>query len=88
MDKQSINLRTELDQPQLNRAAIRAIAQKLNDARARRFERELMMFIDMRAVLNDGQWNRMRTALDRMTAEGAAPDRPREGLRRNGVRRP
>src|SRR5438309_7185378 len=35
MDKQSIALRSELDQAQLNRAAIRQIAVRLNEARSR-----------------------------------------------------
>ena len=69
IDKQAIALRGELDQPTLNRGAIRAIAIRLNEARGRKFERELMMFIDMRAVLNDQQWNRMRAKLDSLGDE-------------------
>src|SRR6266481_8919102 len=48
---------------QLDRAAIRRDAQKLSDARGRLFERELMMLADMRGVLNESQWNRMRSGL-------------------------
>jgi len=84
MDKLNIALRNELDQQQLNRAAIKQLAQKLSDARSRRFERELMMFVDMRAVLNDAQWTRMRSFLDRMNAEGQE-QRP---MRRNNPMRP
>jgi len=69
IDKQAIALRGELDQPTLNRGAIRAIAARLNEARGRKFERELMMFIDMRSVLNDQQWNRMRAKLDALGDE-------------------
>jgi hypothetical protein len=29
------------------------------------FERELMLLVDMRSVLTETQWNRMRTALER-----------------------
>jgi Spy/CpxP family protein refolding chaperone len=63
VEKQNITLRGDLDQAQLDRAAIRRDAQKLSDARGRLFERELMMLADMRAVLNDAQWNRMRSGL-------------------------
>ena len=81
LDKQSIALRGELDQPQLNRANIRQIAARLNEARSRKFERELMMLVDMRGVLNDMQWNQMRQAVDRM------PNRPMQQQRPNFRRR-
>ena len=71
MEKQNINLRGELDQQQLDRAVIRKDAQKLSEARGRLFERELAMLVDMRAVLNDSQWNRMRNGLlDRLGNAG------------------
>ena len=74
VEKQNINLRGELDQQQLDRAAIRRDAQKLSDARGRLFERELTMLVDMRAVLNDAQWNRMRSGLlDRLGAQAQRP---------------
>jgi len=85
MDKQSISLRGELDQPTLNRAAIRQIAAKLSEARARRFERELMMLVDMRAVLSDTQWGRMRAELDRI-AGNAQMQQERQQQRRNQLR--
>ena len=66
VEKQAIGLRAALDQPQLDRAAIRQAAQRLNEARGRQFQRELMMMVDMRAVLSDQQWNRMRMQLDRL----------------------
>jgi hypothetical protein len=54
----------------------------LSDARTRLFERELMMLVDMRAVLNDSQWDRMRSQLDRFGAQQQL--RPRaNGLRKN-----
>jgi hypothetical protein len=65
VEKQSVALRGELDQAQLNRAAIRNIGAKLNEARGRLFDRELSMLVDMRGVLNDQQWDRMRAVLDR-----------------------
>ena len=71
VEKQNINLRGELDSQQLDRTAIRKDAQKLSEARGRLFDRELMMLIDMRAVLNDSQWNRMRSGLlDRLGNAG------------------
>lgn len=64
VEKQSIVLRGELDQPQLDRAAIQRAAAKLTEARGRLFERELMMLVDMRGVLTEPQWNRMRSDLE------------------------
>ena len=78
VEKLNINLRADLDQSQLDRAAIRRDAQRLSDARTRLFERELMMLVDMRGVLNDSQWDRMRNQLDRF---GAQQLRPRKNQR-------
>ena len=83
IEKMTIALKAELDQPQLNRAAIRQIAVRLNDARSKKFEREIMMFVDMRAVLTDPQWNRMREFLNRMEAENAARREDEMQQRRN-----
>ncbi|MEA2165424.1 MAG: hypothetical protein QOK37_3551 [Thermoanaerobaculia bacterium] len=69
VEKQNIALRGDLDQSQLDRAAIRRDAQRLSEARGRLFDRELVMLVDMRGVLNDAQWNRMRTALDQLGAQ-------------------
>ena len=82
VEKHSIALRAALDRPQLDREQVRAIAQRLNEARGRQFQRELMMLVDMRAVLNDMQWNRLRNALDRLALQKqeqrqAKPMRPR-----------
>jgi len=66
VEKQNITLRGDLDQVTLDRAAIRRDAQKLSDARGRLFERELAMLVDMRAILNDAQWNRMRNDLGKL----------------------
>lgn len=66
VEKANIALRSELDQPQLNRDAIRRDAIRVNEARGRLFERELMMLVDMRSVLSDTQWNRMRQTLERL----------------------
>jgi Spy/CpxP family protein refolding chaperone len=66
VEKTNIALRFELDRPQLDRQKIRSIAAHLSDARGKLFDRELMMLVDMRAVLTETQWNRMRTLLDRL----------------------
>jgi hypothetical protein len=65
VEKLEIALRGELDKQQIQRAAVLRIARQLNEARGRRFEQELAMLVDMRAVLNDQQWTKMRNALDR-----------------------
>lgn len=77
VEKQNIALRAELDRPQLDRRAVQAAASRLNAARAHLFERELMMLVDMRGVLSDTQWTRMRTFLDRVEA-----NRPMQQQRR------
>jgi Spy/CpxP family protein refolding chaperone len=79
LDKSTVALRGELDRPQLDRAAIRAIAQRINQARSRKFERELMMLADMRAVLTEEQWKQMRHQLDELRDE---QDKPRPKMRR------
>ncbi len=76
VEKTNIALRFELDRPQLDRQKIRSIAARLSDARGKLFDRELMMLVDMRSVLTETQWNRMRTFLDRLgTANAGAPQR-------------
>src|SRR5438105_9308724 len=66
VDKANIALRGELDRPQLDRAAIHRIAVRLSEARGRLFDRELTMFVEMRGVLTEPQWNRMRNQLDKL----------------------
>ena len=83
VEKLQIRLRGEIDRPVLRRADIQRIAAELNAARGRLFERELMMLVDMRAVLNESQWNRLRQQLDRMQDRG-----PRPGMNRPQGRRP
>ncbi|HSP16472.1 MAG TPA: periplasmic heavy metal sensor [Thermoanaerobaculia bacterium] len=79
-EKLSIAIRGELDQPQINRDALRKLANRLSDAQGKLFERELMMLVDMRSVLSDDQWARLRTELDRERPprEGRPMQRPRE----------
>jgi Spy/CpxP family protein refolding chaperone len=69
VDKSAIALRGELDRPQLDRAAIHRVAMRLSDARGKLFDRELTMLVEMRSVLNDQQWNRMRNEIDRVQAQ-------------------
>lgn len=69
VEKLSIAMRGELDQQQLNRQNVLRTAARLSEARGRLFERELSMLVDMRAVLNDPQWDRLRTVIDRQRAQ-------------------
>jgi Heavy-metal resistance len=68
VEKLQIAIRGELDRPQVRRAELQRIASQLSAARGKLFERELMMLVDMRAVLNEGQWTRARQFLDRRQA--------------------
>jgi Spy/CpxP family protein refolding chaperone len=77
VDKANIVLRGELDRPILDRAAIHRVATRLSDARGRLFDRELMMLVEMRSVLTDPQWNRMRNELDRQ-GQQPRPNPPKQ----------
>ena len=74
VEKLQIALRGEIDRTQLRRGEIERIAAALHDARGKLFNRELMMLVDMRAVLNDTQWNRLRQHLEDRAERG-----PRHG---------
>jgi len=65
VEKLQISLRGELDRPQMRRAEVLRVSKQLSDARGRLFERELTMLMDMRGVLSDDQWHKVRDALDR-----------------------
>ncbi|MGN6186061.1 MAG: Spy/CpxP family protein refolding chaperone [Thermoanaerobaculia bacterium] len=69
VDKLQISLRGELDRSQLRRAEIQKIAEKLNESRGKLFATELMMLVDMRSVLTEQQWDKMRNFLERMQQE-------------------
>lgn len=73
VDKADIALRGELDRPALDRAAIHQIAVRLMAARGKLFDRELMMLVEMRGVLNDQQWNRLRNTLDKLERNAQRP---------------
>jgi hypothetical protein len=66
VEKLQIAIRAELDRPQMRKAELQRIAMQLSDARGKLFARELMMLVDMRSVLNEQQWTRMKGFLDRM----------------------
>lgn len=66
VEKLQISLRGELDRTQLRRAELQRIAAQLTQARGKLFEHELMMLADMRGVLNEEQWTRLRTFLERV----------------------
>lgn len=73
VEKLQVALRAEIERPQLRRAEVQRIAARLSEARGKQFEREVMMLVDMRGVLNDSQWTKMRTFLDRMQDERGRP---------------
>ena len=64
-EKTSIAIRSELDQPQINRENLRKLAARLSETQGKLFDKELMMLVDMRSVLSDDQWSRLRSELDR-----------------------
>lgn len=74
IEKLQIALRAELDRSQLRRQELQRLATQLNAARGKLFERELMMLADMRGILDQEQWTRLRTHLDRMQ-DRMRPDR-------------
>lgn len=78
VEKSSIELRHELDEAAPQRGEVQKRAARVSEARARLFERELMMLLDMRGVLTADQWTRARHLLDR---RGDTPRRGDGGMR-------
>ena len=74
VEKVQVALRAEIERSQLRRAEVQKLAGRLSDARGKLFEREVMMLVDMRAVLNDQQWTKMRNFLDRMQDRRDGPN--------------
>lgn len=74
-EKLSLALHAELDQPQLNRANLQKLAVRLNEAHGKLFQREMMMLVDMRGVLNDDQWARLREVINRRDMRRQGPPR-------------
>ena len=90
VEKLHVAIRAELDRPQLRKAELQRLATQLSAARGRLFERELMMLVDMRGVMSDQQWTRIRNFLDRMEnrREGGPPQRQQGNMPRPNGRRP
>ena len=82
VEKLQVAIRGELDRSQVRRAELQKIASQLSAARGRLFERELMMLVDMRAVLTDQQWTRIRTFLDRVQERRDGPPMRQQQPRR------
>ncbi|HEX6088406.1 MAG TPA: periplasmic heavy metal sensor [Thermoanaerobaculia bacterium] len=82
VEKLHVAIRGELDRPQLRKGELQRLAGQLSAARGRLFERELMMLVDMRAVLTDHQWTRIRTFLDRVQERRDGPPMRQQQPRR------
>ena len=84
VEKLHVAIRGELDRPQLRKGELQRLAGQLSAARGRLFERELMMLVDMRGVLTEQQWTRIRTFLDRVQErrDGPPGGGPRQQPRR------
>ena len=76
VEKAVVALRSELDQDQPNRASLQRVAARLNEARGRLFEREVLMLADMRSALDDDQWRQLRQ-FGRQRAQQRRPAAPR-----------
>lgn len=63
LEKATVALRGSLDRAEVDRSRVKSAASRVSQARSNLFERELMMLVDMRQVLSEPQWNRLRTAL-------------------------
>ena len=60
VDKNQVELRAELERPQINKIKVQQIVSRLNEARGRLFAREMMLLVDMRGVLGQEQWRKLR----------------------------
>ncbi len=87
-EEKSVALRGQIDRPVLDREAIQRAAAEVSEARARLFERELLMLVDMRGVLNQQQWNRFRTNIERRATRRQGPPgmAPGQGPAGRGMR--
>ena len=88
VEKLQVQLRGELDRAQLRRAELQRIAAALSVARGKLFERELMMLADMRGVLDEEQWIRVRQLLEEHRPGGPPPPQQHNRPRQQGGRRP
>jgi hypothetical protein len=76
VQKLTVALRGELDRTQLDASAIHRLAARLSETRGRLFDRELSMLIDMRKVLSDAQWIRVRNELNKLPPPGGRGREP------------
>jgi Spy/CpxP family protein refolding chaperone len=65
LEKRTLELRNQLDREQPDRTAARAAAAKVSEARAKIFEREVELLLEMRASLSAEQWTKLRASLER-----------------------
>ena len=83
LEKATLALRSVLDQNELDRKEIQAGAARVNQARSRIFEQELMMLVDMRGILTPEQWNRVRSGMESRRENQKPLRRGRPGIRKN-----
>ncbi|MEO8379175.1 MAG: periplasmic heavy metal sensor [Acidobacteriota bacterium] len=75
VEKLQVAIRAELDRGQVRRPELQRIATQLSAARGKLFERELMMLVDMRGILEEEQWDKMRARLDQIRERPALQQR-------------
>lgn len=83
LEKSTLALRSVLDQTELDRKEIQSAAARVNQARSRIFEQELMMLVDMRGILTLEQWNRVRSGMESRRENQQQLRRGRPGTRKN-----
>ncbi len=88
VEKAQVALRGELDRPEIRKAELQKIVTQVSQARARQFEREVMMLVDMRSVLNEEQWRKMKTHLDERQQRRRQGPQPEGGRKPPAGRRP
>ena len=88
VEKLQISIRGELDRPQLRKTELQKLATQLSAARGRLFERELMMLVEMRGVISEEQWTRIRNFLDRVQERHNGPPPPNRRPMQQPRRRP
>ena len=82
LEKGHLELREELDRAQPVRAEVQKAAAQVSEARARIFDREVMLLLDMRSAISEEQWKQLRSALDRAGAQQQRNPQPRNNRHR------
>lgn len=82
LEKGNLDLREELDRAQPVRAEVQKAATRVSDARARIFDREVLLLLDMRAAITEEQWKQLRSALDHAGAQKHRNQMPRNNRHR------